>query len=100
MENYLKIKVLKIGILKNYLKVLKFGILKNDLRMEFLRSKFENGDFAKTFENESFENWNLKTSILEGYLRVKFLTLKKWKIKRDKHLAHWGLPQANKGSEQ
>ena len=58
IENYLKIEVLKIGILKNYLKikVLKIGIFENYLRMKFLKIKFENWNFKKLFENESFKN--------------------------------------------
>ena len=51
-------EVLKIGILKNYLKikVLKIGIFENYLRMKFLKIKFENWNFKKLFENESFKN--------------------------------------------
>ena len=38
---------------------LKIGILEKYLKMEVLRTKFENGNFGKLFENENFENWNL-----------------------------------------
>ena len=49
---------MEIGTLENYLKmeVLKIGILKNYLRMEFLKIKFENWNFGKLFENESFDS--------------------------------------------
>ena len=50
----IKFKILKIGILGNYLKKienLKIGILKNSLKI-----KFENWDFKKLFENGSFKN--------------------------------------------
>ena len=50
LENYLKIKVLKIKF--------KIRILKNYLKMEALKIKFENWNFGKLFENENFENWN------------------------------------------
>ena len=34
---------------------LKFGILENYLKMGILKIKFENWNFGKLFENESFE---------------------------------------------
>ena len=62
LKNYLRMKVLKInleiGILKNYLKikVLKIGIFENYLKMKFLKIKSENWNFRKLFENGNFEN--------------------------------------------
>ena len=49
---------MKVRILENYLRmeVLKIGVLKFFLKIEFLKIKFEYGYFGKLFENESFEN--------------------------------------------
>ena len=50
--------------------------------MKVLKIKFENWNFEKLFENESFENYilkselNLKNRILKNYLRIGV-----WKIK-------------------
>ena len=45
---------------------LKIGILKNYLKMRVLKIKFENGNFGKLFENESFENWNFEELFQKG----------------------------------
>ena len=66
------------------------------LKIWVLKIRFKNWNFGKLVENRNFGQ-------LSGngiFIKIKFLTLKKWRIKRIKHLAHWGLPQANKGSEQ
>ena len=71
MENYFKIKVLKIGILGNYLRMifffklnLKIEILKNYLKMEVLKIKFENWNFKNYLKTRvskiKFENWDFE----------------------------------------
>ena len=82
-ENYLKIGVLKIRNLKNWIRNWSF---ENDLKIEVLKNKsgywsFENWNFEKlNLEIEvlkiiwKLKYWklNLKIGILKNYLRMKF----------------------------
>ena len=61
MENYLKMEVLKIGILNNC------------LRMEFFKKiKFEDWNFGKLFENETIDNYIWKLEFLRIIWEFKF----------------------------
>ena len=43
--------------------------------MGVLKTKFENWNFEKLFENGIFKKLNLKIGILENYLKIKFLKI-------------------------
>ena len=45
---------------------MKIGILENYLKIKVLKIKFENGNFGKLFENGSFENWNFEKLFENG----------------------------------
>ena len=66
LENYLKIKVLKIKF--------KIRILKNYLKMEALKIIFENWNFGKLFKHGNYENWNLEKLFENGYFENLILT--------------------------
>ena len=98
MKNYLKIGVLKIRILKNYLRMefffkIKFEnwnfekLFENGIKKNI---KFENWNFGKLFENKNFENWNFEKLfeiwIFENWSFKNYLEIEVLKIK----FRNWG----------